>query len=189
MGIASRDVLDTAVSPRHCHRMITLALTLALAGPAPVQAADPLAPAREGRLQCHSPDTARKTCAALAGYTFASDGTILNQSEVMVNPSPLIVMRDSEPVYIRDGAVCGRVGGFEDTVFLINGHPTEAATANMLRQRVVAAFDGFGTEVCTTYVTEGDALRAEVAVDGQRRTELDQSLIWVSPADGYSVRP
>lgn len=169
--------------------MITLALTLALAAAAPVQAADPLAPAREGRLQCHSPDTARKTCAAMAGYTFASDGTILNQSEVMVNPSPLIVMRDSEPVFIRDGAVCGRLGGFEDAVFLINGHPTEAATANLLRQQIVAAFAGFGTEVCTTYVTEGDALRAEVAVDGQRRTDLDQSLIWVSPADGYSVRP
>ena len=169
--------------------MITLALTLALAASAPLQAADPLAPAREGRLQCHEPDAARKTCAALAGYTFAADGTILNQSEVMLNPSPLIVMRDEEPVEIRDGAVCGPLGGFEDAVFTVDGQPADPAMAGMIRTQVSAAFSALGTEGCTRYTPQGEGWLAEVSIDGAARPEFNQPVIWVSPSDGYTVRP
>ena len=169
--------------------MITLALTLALAVPAPLQAADPLAPARDGQLQCHMPDKARKTCAALAGYTFAADGTILNQAEVMMNPSPLIVMRDESPVVVRDGAVCGPLGGFEDAVFTIEGQPADPATADMIRGQVSAAFRQLGTEGCTRYAPQGEGWLAEAVVDGRPRPDLNQTVIWVSPSDGYSVRP
>lgn len=181
--------LDSAPRPRHSPPMITLALTVALAAPAPMQAADPLAPAREGRLQCHEPDAARKACAALAGYTFAADGTILNQAEVMLNPSPLIVMRDEEPVVVRDGAVCGRMTGFEDTVFTVDGEPADPALAEALRGQVAAAFAELGTEGCTRYTPQGEGWLAEVSIDGAPRPEFNQRVIWVSPSDGYAVRP
>ena len=169
--------------------MIAFALTLALAAPAMPQTADPLAPAREGQLQCHSPDTARKTCAALAGYTFAADGTIRNQAEVMLNPTPLIVMRDEAPVVVRDGAVCGPMTGFEDAAFTIDGQPADPAMAEMIRGQVAAAFAQLGSEGCTTYSPQGDGFLAEAVIDGQPRPELNQPVIWVSPSDGYSVRP
>lgn len=169
--------------------MITAALALALAVPAPFQAADPLAPARDGQKQCHSPDTARKTCAALAGYTFAADGTILNQAEVMLNPAPLIVMRDETPVVVRDGAVCGSLGGLENAVFTIDGQPADPAVADVLRGQVIAAYAQLGTEGCTRYAPQGKEWLAEVVVDGQPRPDLNQVVIWVSPSEGYSVRP
>ena len=128
--------------------VISLALAFALAAVAPQQPADPLGPAREGRLQCHSPGAARKTCGAIATYSFAADGTISNQAEVMLNPSPLIVMRDQIPVVVRDGAVCGPLTGLE-----------------------------------------GEGWLAEAFIDGRPRPDLNQPVIWVSPTDGYSVRP
>lgn len=169
--------------------MVTLALALALAVPAPLEAADPLAPARDGRLQCHSPDKARKTCAALAGYTFAADGAILNQAEVMLNPAPLIIMRDESPVVVRDGAVCGLLGGLEDAVFTIDGQPADPATADLIRGQVSAAFARLGTEGCTRYAPQGEGWLAEPVIDGQPRPDLNQTVIWVLPSDGYSVRP
>lgn len=170
--------------------MITLALTLALAFPAPLQAADPLAPAREGREQCHTPDRAKKTCAALAGYTFEADGTIRNQAEVMLNPAPLIVMRDAEVVELRDGAVCGPLAGFEDAVFFVDRRRADAAMAETLRARVSAAFAAVGAEACTRYSPKGgDEWLAEVSIDGVPRPEFNQTVIWVSPSDGYTVRP
>jgi len=169
--------------------MITLALLLAVAVPAPLQDADPLAPARDGQLQCHSPDTARKTCRALAGYTFAADGTIANQAEVMLSPAPVIIMRDVAPVVVRDGAVCGPMTGFEDAVFTVDGQPAGPATAEMIRVQVTAAFAQLGTEGCTRYSPQGDGRMAEVSIDGVARPDLNQPVIWVSPSDGYSVRP
>lgn len=170
--------------------MITLALTLALAPFAPLQsAADPLAPARDGRLQCHEPDTARKTCAALAGYSFAADGTITNHAEIMLNPSPLIVMRDEQPVVVRDGEVCGPFGDFADAVFTLDGQPADPSLATMIRGQVAAAFAALGTEGCTRYLPQGDGWLAEVIIDGHPRPDLNQPVIWVSPSDGYTVAP
>ncbi|MBA3048872.1 MAG: hypothetical protein KKG54_09850 [Alphaproteobacteria bacterium] len=181
--------LDTARRPRHSDAMITPALLLALAVPAPLQDADPLVPARDGQLQCHSPDTARKTCTALAGYTFAADGTIANQAEVMLSSAPVIIMRDVAPVVVRDGAVCGPMTGFEDAVFTVDGQPAGPATAQMIRVQVTAAFAQLGTEGCTTYSPQGEGWLAEAVIDGQPRPDLNQLLIWVSPSEGYSVRP
>jgi hypothetical protein len=169
--------------------MITLALTLAFAAAGPLQPADPLGPAREGQLQCHSPDPARKTCSALAGYTFAADGAISNQAEVMLNPSPLIVMRDQSPVVVRDGAVCGPMTGLEDAVFTIEGQPADPQTAEMIRGQVSTAFAQLGTEACTRYAPQGEGWLAEAVIDGHPRPDLNQPVIWVSPTDGYSVRP
>ncbi|MCS6624504.1 hypothetical protein N0B44_16415 [Roseibacterium beibuensis] len=170
--------------------MITLALTLALAPLAPLQSADdPLAPARSGQLQCHEPKAAEKTCAALAGYTFGADGVIINHAEIMLNPAPLIVMRDDEPVVVRDGAVCGPMSGFEDAVFTVNGQPADPQMAEMVRGQVTAAFAALGTEGCTRYTPQGDGWLAEVSIDGQPRPEFNQTVVWVSPADGYTVRP
>ncbi len=169
--------------------MITAALFLALAAPVSLQAADPLAPAREGRLQCHQPDTARKTCASLAGYTFAPDGTILNQAEVMLNPAPLIVMRQEDAVVVRDGAVCGRFGAFEDAVFTVDGQLAPPAVADAIQGQIAAAFAQLGTEGCTRYSPQGDGWMAEVSIDSVARPDLNQPVIWVAPSDGYTVRP
>lgn len=107
----------------------------------------------------------------------------------MLNPSPLIVMRDQIPVVVRDGAVCGPLTDLEGAVFTIDGQPADPQTAEMLRGQLSAAFAQLGTEVCTHYTPQGEGWLAEAVIDGRPRPDLNQPVIWVSPTDGYSVRP
>src|SRR5262249_7986718 len=65
---------------------------------------DPWAPARSGKLQCYTPNVAKKTCHALAQYNFAPDGGIENPAEVIISEKPLIIMKGTAPVVVRDGA-------------------------------------------------------------------------------------
>lgn len=167
--------------------MILISFLFALAVPDAV--VDPLAPARAGQLQCHTPDIARKTCQALAGYTFAADGTILNQAEVVLNASPLIVMWNESAVDVRDGAICGRLAEFDKARFVIEGGSADPVVADQIKAQVAAAYAAIGREGCTRYTDSGDTLTAEVTIDGVARPEFNQPVIWVSPADGYTVRP
>src|SRR5262245_52564398 len=99
------------------------ALILAAAQSLP-GAVGPLGPARSGQLQCFSPDTSRKVCGALAGYTWGPANTILVTADVLMEPaSLLIVMRTSTPIEVRSGAVCGRVRArdIEAATFTIAG--------------------------------------------------------------------
>jgi len=167
--------------------MILISFLFALA--ATDAAEDPLGPARAGQLQCHTPDIARKTCQALAGYTFAADGTILNQAEVVLNASPLIVMWNESTVNVRDGAICGQLADFDKTRFTVEGGTADPAMADQIKAQVVGAYAALGREGCTRYTGSGNALTAEVSIDGLARPEFNQPVIWVSRADGYAVRP
>src|SRR5690606_11075275 len=169
--------------------MIALALTLALAAPAPAQVADPLAPARAGRLQCHLPDAARRTCAGLAGYRFAADGTIVNWYEALADAETMMIVRDEQPAVVRDGAVCSRLSDFRHAVVTVGGEPAHPALDAVRRERLAARSAELGTESCGRCAPQGDDWRVEAAIDGRRRPELDQTMIWVSPQDGYVVGP
>lgn len=150
---------------------------------------DPLAPARQGQLQCHSPDVARKTCAALAGYTFEADGGILNQAEVLLNPSPAIVMHNEMRVFIREGAVCGDMSDLAKARFTIGGQVADENVTSLLRAQVTAAFSQLGGEGCTRYAPNGEGILAKVMIDGEERPDLNQPVMWVSPDAGWSVAP
>jgi len=154
--------------------------------------ADPLENARAGQLQCYRPDTARKTCAALSGYSFNKDGTISNQAQVLLSPQPVVVMRTISPVSLKGEAVCGvaRKEDIDTATILVNGSPLPEDQAAQARNQIFAAMQGLqGQEVCTTYVAEGDHLTTKITLNGQPKPEFTQTVIWVKPADGYTVSP
>ncbi len=167
--------------------IVFAALTLSAA-----HAADPLAEAQSGKLQCYKPDTARKTCVALAGYVTQSDGTITNNAEVLISPQPPMVMRVSSLVTIKGEAVCGvmRPADIEHADFLAGGNKLPDEQAAAIRAQMIPMLQSqFGKEVCTTYVPAGDRLRANVTIDGSPNPVLTQEVIWVKPDEGYQVGP
>ncbi len=163
------------------------ALTLSAA-----HAADPLADAQTGKLQCYKPDSSRKTCVALAGYVTQSDGTIINNAEILISPQPPLVMRTSSAVTVKGGAICGimRQTDIEHADFLANGSKLADEQAAAIRSQLIPMLQGqFGKEVCTTAVPDGDRLRANVTVDGSPNPVLTQDVVWVKPDEGYKVAP
>lgn len=168
--------------------MLLALLMLVQAAAAPSM--DPLAPAWNGRVQCHNPDLARKTCQSIGSYARAADGTIRNTAVVLLNAQPLIVMTSVEPVTIKDGAICGKISLSGKDAFTVDGAPAPEAVAATLREAVATAMAPLrDREICTSYVDDGDGLRAQVRVDAAPRPDLDIRVRWVHPSEGFGVRP
>jgi hypothetical protein len=164
-----------------------LFLLLAVAAP---QSADPLAPAREGKLQCIRPDKAKKTCMGLATYVVRPDGTYDTTVTAMIAPAPLITMKTKSSGKVENGAVCGmiRKADYEAATFEMDGKPVDEATATAIRGQVlgaVAALDG--KNGCSRERADGDVLTIDVTVDGTARPELSQKAIWVKADEGYKI--
>jgi hypothetical protein len=157
----------------------------------PQAASDPLAPAREGKIQCHSPDLAHKTCLSIARYEPRADGSYLNTADLLLDPQYAVSLRVRSEVRVKGPAICGVLTRDD-----ILGGEVEVAGAAMpdktkpILERVAAAFESMGLigkEICTSYSADGGQLRAEAKVDGVVRPEFAQPVIWVGPDDGWTL--
>lgn len=149
---------------------------------------DPIGPAAEGKLQCYSPDRARKLCQALAGYRSDGKGGFLNDAEVLILPERGLAIRTTTPVALRDGAVCGQVtrDAYEKAEFRVNGELLPAEKAGPLRDALVRASAAlFDREICTRYPQSGDHLVAKGTMGGEAMP--DQEVIWVSTDEGWRI--
>lgn len=169
--------------------MLQLAFWLAAAAASPL---DPIGPAWSGKVQCHQPNVARKTCNSIGAYARDPAGQILNTATILLRPEPLIVMRTTAPVVVKGNAICGAIaeGDLAAAAFTISGQPADAPNTEALRNAVRPAYAALlNREICTSYLPAGDAMTARVTVGGKRMPALDQRVIWVSTADGYTVAP
>ena len=168
-----------------------MVLWLALAPGSVAPADDPLAPAWAGQVQCYAPDVQRRTCVSIGAYA-RNGGEIRNTATVLVAAQPVIVMRATATVQVKGDAVCGVIlaRDIEAAEFTVDGAPAAADDAQSIRRGMAPAYQQvLNREVCTTYPTAGDGQKAVVRVDGQRRPDLDMPVRWISPGDGFEVKP
>lgn len=154
---------------------------------------DPLAPARDGKLQCYKPNMARKTCGALAGYSIVGGGKFMNPSTVLVGTDDHVtIMKSSTVVFMRGNAVCGTVDKrtIDAATFTFDGRAaTDYETARLRLQMAAEMTQNFGKEICTEYDRNGAGFRSRSTVGGQPRPDISQDVIWVGQGDGYRVAP
>jgi hypothetical protein len=153
---------------------------------------DPLAPARAGQLQCHSPNIEKKTCVAIAGYALQADGSYLNTANVLIEPKQVVAIEAVSVIWVKGAAVCGPVSRADilGSKVTIGGAPVPAEKAARILEIVAASFESegmLGKEICTTYKPDHNQLSAEATVDGVARPDLNQPVIWVRPEDGYTL--
>ncbi len=154
--------------------------------------ADPLSPAANGQVQCYAPSD-HKTCASTTAYTANGDGSYTNASTILMAKKPAaVVVQLTTPVTIKAGAVCGALRREDVTgaTVSVNGQPIPAEKAGPVLQGLAGAMSGvIGHEICTTFVPAGTGYVAKSTMDGKPQPDQDQKVVWVSPADGYSVAP
>lgn len=166
------------------------ALFLLLASTAPQAAADPLAAAKAGKLQCTNPNAEKKTCMGLSSYKVKADGSFDSTTTLIIAPQPLITMEVKSAGAVKDGAVCGpiRKADFEAATFKMDGKPLDEATAGTIRTQVVGAITPMLDKMgCTREVADGTGFKAEVTLDGVAHPEMTQRVLWVKPEDGYKL--
>jgi hypothetical protein len=158
---------------------------------AAAQAADPLAEARAGKIQCFTPDTVAKKCQAITRYAFRTDGGFDATVTVLIAPAPLIAMDTKVIGKVEGDAVCSvvRRSDYAASTFAVDGKPADAATANAILPQLlnqVAALDG--KKACSRDRKDGEIWVEEVTLDGVARPDMTQKFLWVKPEDGYAVK-
>ena len=173
--------------------MLGLVIGLSLsAAPAGAQTADVLAPARQGQLQCFEPNVTAKTCQSLGGYTFAANGVIDNVAWVLIMPQPVVIMRVSSPVVVRNNAICGPLSAADiaRATFTVEGAPASEADTRDIRAGLTEQLAPMlNQEGCLTLTADGNGFRAETTVGGTPQPQQTQRVIWIGPNDGYRVAP
>ena len=174
--------------------MIAALVGLALASGTNVEAAavDPLAPAWAGQVQCYGPNVERRSCVSIGAYSKDPAGAIQNDATVLLAVQPQIVMRTTAAVQVKGEAVCAVLAArdVETAQFIIDGQPAAADNADSIRRGIAPAYKQvLNRELCTTYEPDGAEMKALVTVDGRRRPDLDLRVRWVSPAEGFEVKP
>jgi hypothetical protein len=154
-------------------------------------ATDPLAPARQGKIQCVVPNTEKKTCVGTTSYVFAADGSYKTTTRLLLNPEPAIIMEVANSGAVKDGKACEviKLSDFEAAPITVAGQPADDGTAGAIRGQLGAMlgqYDG-KTNCATSKPVEGGMLLNEVAIDGTAHPELSQKFIWVDPKDGYTL--
>ncbi|ANP44682.1 hypothetical protein [Candidatus Viadribacter manganicus] len=163
-----------------------------LAGTAHAQTTDVLAPARQGQLQCYEPNVASKTCQSLGGYTFAANGVIDNVAWVLIMPEPVVIMRISSPVVVRNNAICGPLSAADiaRATFTIQGAPAGEADTRDIRAGLTEQLAPMlNQESCLTLTADGNGFRADTTIGGVPQPQQTQRVIWIGPNDGYRVAP
>jgi len=171
-----------------------LALWLALASGsiAPAAAADPLAPAWTGQVQCYGPNVERRSCVSIGAYAKDAAGAIQNTATVLLAVQPLIVMRATAAVQVKGESVCAvlATSDIETAEFTIDGQPAAPDNVASIRRGIAPAYQQvLNRELCTTYELDGAETKALVTIDGRRRPDLDLRVRWVAPSDGFEVKP
>jgi hypothetical protein len=170
--------------------MIEAFLLLLASGAPQVAAADPLASAKAGKLQCANPNVEKKTCMGLSSYKVKPDGSFESTTTMVIAPQPLITMEVKAPGTVKDGALCGpiRKADFEAATFRTDGKPLDEATANTIRAQVVGSITPMLDKMgCARETPDGAGFKAEVTLDGVAHPEMTQRVLWVKPEDGYKL--
>ena len=150
----------------------------------------PLKPATiEGKVQCFSPNIARRTCQSMARYR-GNGSYYVNEATILIESMERTTMRISNPVRVVNDAVCAVL------------QPADVAGAVIVRDGVVVSRDlakpilalvatemasVMRRETCTRFSAAPTGFVAKVSINGVYQPALDRPGIWVSPAEGFTV--
>lgn len=193
LGVRNDRKVTCSVIP-HVYREVFILLSLfvaaafgATAAPAPP---NPLALAEKGQLQCYRPDVQKKTCQSIAAYRRTGPGTYDNKALVALAPNA--TLETDTPVVIKAGAVCGFVRA-QDVLagtLRVDGRIVEPDKAKPILERVAQAMAPMADkEICTRYEPSGMDLAAKAFVEGAERPDLNVTVKWITPSEGYTVTP
>jgi len=149
---------------------------------------DPLKPARSGRIQCHNPDLARRSCEAMSRFVFLQDGGVVAMAAVKISDHPLTIVQTVTPVTVREGQVCGDLQDTRISQLMIEGRPARPEESKEVGDALREVWrEDFGKPSCSRYTAEGELLTVETTVDGVPRPDSRRRMMWVDHDSGFGI--
>jgi hypothetical protein len=150
--------------------------------------ANPVGPAETGQLQCYRPDVQNRTCQSIASYRRTGPGAYDNKALIPLSPNA--TLETHTPVVIKAGAVCGFVRGQDALAgtLRVDGAVVAPGKAKPILEHVAQAMAPMAhKEICTKYEPSGTDFTAKISVGGTYQPDQDETVKWISPAEGYTV--
>lgn len=156
--------------------------------------ADPLAPARAGKVQCLDPDPAARSCRGMAWFDLRPDGSV-EARQIIIFPNMPAYAAEARFRLRREGAaLCGVLSETEMASHRVVHSRAPFAPARddriiiLFREAMVGAL--WNRKLCSHhYARTGDDLMQEVGtIDGQFAGELMSLYIWVDPKAGWRLK-
>jgi hypothetical protein len=170
--------------------LVTTLLAASAAAPSSSGLANPLVLAEQGQLQCYRPDVQKKTCQSIASYKRTGPGIYDNGALVAVGNS--VTLETHTPVIVKGDAVCGSIRLQDVTAgtLRMGDHVADPDIARPTLERIAQVLAPIlGKEICTRYEPKGTDFEAKGSIAGIYRADLDQTVKWISPSEGYTVAP
>ena len=155
---------------------------------------DQLADARAGKIQCHDPDTAERTCRIMTWLSEGTGGRVQVRQLTALSDSPSLAA-ELRMAATREGAgLCGVVNDAYMAGFrIVSGRapyaPADAQRyAILYRDALVATL--WNRKTCAyAYARPDDPLHLEVGtVDGEFAGEMMSNYIWIGANAGYRLK-
>lgn len=157
--------------------------------------ADPMAPARAGRIQCHYPDPAARSCAVMTWYDVRPDGSARTRSITALSDE--LRLAAEARMEIRPGGSGGMCGVIDDdhlaTYRIVQNRAPFAPVDNkqlylLYREALIEALWN-RTHCALNYSRADSAMQLDVStVDGQFAGEMMAEFIWVDPKAGWRLK-
>ena len=168
--------------------MLSIALVLAAAS-----AAEQLAPAKQGKIQCLAPIESTKTCDSLTKVTEVAPGRYTYDSESLLDADGPVIVSEHGTATVQGNRFCEtvRVADANRLSFKVSGVPANAAQTaryrSLYRQKMALIA---GQTLCSSIGPEEDGFHEVQAYLGTRAVPgLNYSMKWVGPNDGWKVAP
>lgn len=155
---------------------------------------DPLAPARDGLVQCYDPAPAGKLCRAIGAYEFLPDGSIISDGMNRIENDLPVVLFARSRIEVRDGKICsiGPITAADIHRVDVAGQSLDGPALAQARAQIYGALPSAmrSGSLCSAYTANPDgSLTTTVDIDGVHQSDMGSTVRWVRPGDGWTVIP
>jgi hypothetical protein len=152
---------------------------------------DPLAPSREGKLYCQSPNLTNKTCSGISSYRVTGDGIIIGHAVGALNNDPPMSFVIEANTEVKDGALCFALSqrNLDEMYLMIGDQRFESEEGDKLLalRRESMAEDLLEKEVCEQHFSDGDRRTLKAFVDGVEVPEMSGEYVLITESSGYRL--
>ena len=148
--------------------MITTIL-LFLAGGNVQGGVDILAQSRSGKVLCANPDGAAKSCSSITSFNLISDGSIIETTEVLLTPDPVLTLTMSIGTKVSGDSACGvmTLDDLRRGQVRLNGKAIPSDRNALVLKRLEASMAALaGKQVCDAIRYENNGLVKYGQIDG-----------------------
>jgi hypothetical protein len=152
---------------------------------------DPLAPAREGKSYCQSPNREAKTCSGISTYRFEADGSIIGRSVGALNNDPPLSFAIEGVTEIKEGSICFTIRQKDlDAMYLMVGSErfdSEPGDKLLALRRESMATEILDKEICEKHYRDGDRLTYTTFVDSVENADMSGDYVLIDDSSGYRL--